>query len=116
MKKWITILSGLLVAQLVLAMTINLTSQDYGAFQPEQKLLTFDDKTVDGLRIEDGTDSVVLSKREDKWLLPESGDLSPHRQRKALVKAGPNNNSPRPYHRPVYANRIRRQTNHLPSE
>jgi hypothetical protein len=76
MKKWITILSGLLVAQLVLAITVNLTSQDYGAFQPEQKLLVFDEKKVDGLRIEDGTDSVVLRKRGDKWLLPENGDFS----------------------------------------
>ncbi len=75
MKMWITILSGLLVAQLVLAITINLTSEEYAAFQAEETLLEFDEKAVDGLRIEDGTDSVMLKKREDKWLLPDSVDF-----------------------------------------
>ena len=75
MKKWIFILSGLLAAQLVLAAVLNLTGEDYGTFQAEEKLLSFNRQAVDGLRIEDGTDSVVLKKQEGKWLLPESGDF-----------------------------------------
>ena len=64
MKKWIFILSGLLAVQLVLAAVLNLTGEDYGAFQAEEKLLSFNRQAVDGLRIEDGTDSVVLKKQE----------------------------------------------------
>ena len=75
MKKWIFILSGLLAAQLVLAAVVKLTGENYGAFQAEEKLLSFKKQAVDGLRIEDGTDSVVLKKQEGKWLLPESGDF-----------------------------------------
>ena len=74
-KKWIFILSGLLAMQLVLAVAVNLTREDLGAFQAEEKLLSFDEKELDGLRIEDGTVSVVLKKHEDKWRLPESGDF-----------------------------------------
>ena len=75
MKTWIFILSGLLVAQLVLAVAVNLTDEDYEAFQAQEKLLVFDEKAVDGLRIEDGQDSVVLNKRDGEWVLPENGDF-----------------------------------------
>lgn len=75
MKKWIFILSGLLAAQLLLAAVLSLTGEDYGAFQAEEKLLSFEKQTVNGLRIEDGTDSVVLKKQAGKWLLPERGDF-----------------------------------------
>ena len=75
MGKWTVMLSGLLVAQLILVVAVNLTGEDYGAIQTEEKLLVFDENVVDGLRIEDGTDSVVLKKQERQWLLPESGDF-----------------------------------------
>ncbi len=75
MKRWIFILSGVLAAQLVLAAVLNLTGEEYGAFQAEEKLLSFKKQAVGGLRIEDGTDSVVLNKQEGRWLLSESGDL-----------------------------------------
>ena len=75
MKKWIFILSGLLAVQFTLTAAVNLTSEDYEAFQAEEKVLSFDEKKVDGLRIEDGTDSVSLKKQEGKWLLPESDDF-----------------------------------------
>jgi hypothetical protein len=74
-KKWIAILSGLLVVQLVLAMVVNLTGRDYGAFQPQEKLLAFDPKTVDDLRIADGENSLELRRREGRWRLPASGDF-----------------------------------------
>ncbi len=75
MKKWIFFLSGLLAAQLVLAMILYLTGEDYGTFQAEEKLLSFDKEALNGLRIADGTDSVALKKQEGKWLLPDSGDF-----------------------------------------
>ena len=75
MKKWIFILSSLLAAQFILTATVNLTDEDYEAFQAEEKVLSFDEKEVDSLRIEDGTDSVLLKKQEGKWLLPESGNF-----------------------------------------
>ncbi len=75
MKKWIFILSGLLAAQLVLAVILNLTGEDYGTFQAEDKLLSFEKQAVNALQISDGTDSVELRKRDGKWLLPGSGDF-----------------------------------------
>ena len=75
MKSRIFILIGILAAQLLLAGVLNLTGKEYGAFQAEDKLLSFDKQAVNGLRIEDGTDSVVLEKQEGQWLLPESGDF-----------------------------------------
>ena len=75
MKSRILILSGVLAAQLVLAAVLNLTGEEYGAFQAEEKLLSFNKQKLDGLRIEDGTDNVLLKKQEGKWLLPVSGDF-----------------------------------------
>lgn len=75
MKKWFFILGGLLAAQLVLAVVLNLTGEDYGTLQVEEKLLSFNEQAVDGLRIEDGTDSVVLKKQDGRWLLPEIGNF-----------------------------------------
>ena len=75
MQSRIFILSGVLAAQLLLAGVLDLTGKEYGAFQAEEKLLSFDKQAVSGLRIEDGTDSVVLQKQEGQWLLPESGDF-----------------------------------------
>ncbi len=75
MKSWTFILGGVLAAQLVLAAVLNLTGEDYGAFQAEEKLLAFEKQAVSGLRIEDGTDSEVLNKQEGRWLLPERGDF-----------------------------------------
>jgi len=81
MKKWILVLSGLLVAQLVLATILNLTGEDYGTFQAEEKLLSFNKQAVSGLQIADDTDSLELKKQEGKWLLPDSGNF-PASQRK----------------------------------
>lgn len=75
MKKWIAILTGTLILQLALSLTLNLTGREYDAFEPQEKLLAFDEKAVDGLRIEDGKNSLVLAKRDGKWRLPESGDF-----------------------------------------
>lgn len=73
MKKWIFVLSSLLAAQLVLAMILGLTGEDYSTFQTEGKLLSFNKQEVSGLQIVDSTDSMKIEKREGKWLLPNSG-------------------------------------------
>ncbi len=75
MKKWISILSGLLAAQLVLAAILNLTGEEYDTFQPKEKLLSFNRQAVSVLQIKDGTDSVEIRKQEGKWLLPDSGNF-----------------------------------------
>jgi len=81
MKKWIFILSGLLAAQLVLAMILGLTVEDNGTFQAEEKLLSFNKLTVSSLQIVEGTDSIEIEDQEDKWLLPNNGNF-PASQRK----------------------------------
>ena len=75
MARWIPILSGLLIAQAVLAVVVNTTGEEYEAFQADEPLLAFDSNSVDGLRIEDGENSVQLKKRDGKWLLPNSQDF-----------------------------------------
>ena len=75
MNKRLIILSGLLVAQLLLAAAVNLTSEDYGIFQADEMLLSFEKQAVDGLRIDNGTDSVELKKLAGQWRLPKSGDF-----------------------------------------
>ncbi len=64
MKKWIFILSGLLAAQLVLAMILSMTSEDYDTFQAEEKLLSFNKQAVSGLQIADRMDSLELKKQD----------------------------------------------------
>lgn len=81
MKKWIFVLSGLLAAQLLLAMILGVTSEDYGTFQAEEKLLSFKQQAVSGLQIADRMHSLELKKQEGKWLLPDSGNF-PASQRK----------------------------------
>ena len=75
MNKWIAILAGLLTVQLALALGLNLAVEDHGVFQPRDKLLAFDRKAVDGVRIEDGKDSLELRRRDGKWLLPGNGNF-----------------------------------------
>jgi hypothetical protein len=71
-KKWIVILSVLLTAQLCLAVVVDMSGDSYAAFKPTEKLLAFKPETVDGVRIESDKKSIELSKRDGKWILPES--------------------------------------------
>lgn len=75
MTKWIPMLSGLLIAQLALAVAVHLSGEDHGAFQANENLIAIDKANVDALRIEDGKNSVVLKKNDGQWLLPQSGDF-----------------------------------------
>jgi hypothetical protein len=75
MKKWISILSGLLFAQLVLVMAVHLSAQDYGAFEGKEKLLGLDDRTIDHLLIEGDNSSVSLKKTAGSWVLSDEGNF-----------------------------------------
>jgi len=58
-----------------LAVAVNLAGEDYGVFQASDTLLSFEKQAVDGLRVDDGTDSVVLKKQAGQWRLPKSDDF-----------------------------------------
>lgn len=75
MKKWIVILCGVFVAQLVLAVIVYVSGEEYGTYEAEEELLVFDVAAVDRIQIEDGSNSVVLTKQADKWVLPEQDDF-----------------------------------------
>ena len=75
MKKLIVLLCGVLVAQLVLAVIVFVSGEEYGAYEAEEKLLVFDVTAVDRIQIENGSNSVVLAKQADKWVLPELDDF-----------------------------------------
>jgi hypothetical protein len=75
MKKWIPILSLLLVAQLAAALAVNLAGEGHGAFRAEEPLLVFDKTLVDRLSIEGAAQSVLLERQEGRWRLPELGDF-----------------------------------------
>jgi hypothetical protein len=75
MKQWISILSGLLVAQLVLAVAVKVSDQDYGAFEAKEKLVAFAEQKVDRLLIEDGKTGVTLKSSAGRWVLPDEGDF-----------------------------------------
>lgn len=75
MNKGIGILAGLLIGQLALAVALHRSDDRFAAFEPRDKLLAFDQKAVDGLRIEAGTTSLVLRKRDGQWRLPDKGDF-----------------------------------------
>jgi hypothetical protein len=61
----------LLAFQLVLVIAMNLSGDDYGAYQSDEKLLPFDIETINRLRFDDGTQHVILEKQDDGWVLPE---------------------------------------------
>jgi hypothetical protein len=69
------ILAGLLAAQLLLAIGLNLTGSDYTAYEPEGPLIAFDADAIDGLTIADADGSVRLARTDDGWVLPERGDF-----------------------------------------
>jgi hypothetical protein len=76
MNKWITLLCGVLVAQIAVAVGLHLQREDYAAFQPENQLLSFDTEAVDHIRIDGDADAhVLLSKHDSQWRLPELKDF-----------------------------------------
>ncbi len=80
MKKWIVLLCGMLVAQLVMAVIVHVSGDEYGAYEADETLLTFDVDAVDRILIEDGSNSVVLTKQVGKWVLPEHDNFPADQQ------------------------------------
>ncbi len=80
-KKWIAGLGGLLVIQIVLAVALNMGSDSYGAFTPNEKLAGFAPAQVDAMLIETADKKAVLKKTDGEWQLPEL-DNFPADQRK----------------------------------
>lgn len=71
MKKWISLLAVLLAVQIAGAVIMHTSSASYEAFQAEEKLLPELEQHLIELRIEDGTNSVLLEKQTTEWLLPD---------------------------------------------
>ena len=72
MPGWKALLSGLLALQLIAALVLQLSGDDYGAFVPRQKLLTFTPERIDGLRLAaEGGATLTLARRDKQWVLPE---------------------------------------------
>ncbi len=71
MKKWSAGLGGLLIAQIVLAVTLNVGSDPYTAFTLNEKLAGFEPAQIDTMLIETTGEKAVLKKVEGKWQLPE---------------------------------------------
>ena len=72
MKSGILILSLVLVAQVVLAVTFNLNRAEHGAFQSQEKLLATDPAAADAVVIEGEEARIRLTRDDGVWRLPES--------------------------------------------
>jgi len=70
MKKWIAILSVVLVVQIGLAAALFRGQDEFAAFEPEEKLLTFEPALVTEMRIESPDGALELRKVEGQWQLP----------------------------------------------
>ncbi len=81
MKKWIAGLGGLLVIQIVLAVTLNMGSDPYTAFTPEEKLASFEPAQIETVLIETPGKQAVLKKIDGKWQLPELDHFPADQQR-----------------------------------
>ncbi len=71
MKKWIAGLGALLAIQIVLAVTLNMGSDSYTTFTPEEKLAEFESAQIDTVLIETSGQQALLKKTDGKWQLPE---------------------------------------------
>jgi len=71
MKKWIALLGILLLIQIALAVMLNTRQQQYQAFTADQPLLAVDAAGIDGLRLADMKQGVLLKKRDGGWVLPD---------------------------------------------
>lgn len=73
-QRSIIILGGVLVAQLLLALFLNLGGPEFGAAAASGTLLSFDRQAVDRLRIQStGKEPLLLEKRDGRWQLPALG-------------------------------------------
>ncbi len=71
MNRIMTILVAVLVAQGALALFLNMTGDDYSAFQPEEPLLAVELQTLDAITIEEADKTLRLERKEGQWQLPK---------------------------------------------
>jgi hypothetical protein len=76
MKRFTTILAGLLAAQTAVAVTLTFSGSDLSAFKAQEPLAAFDASQIDQIAIdESGGGSVTLKKRDGKWITPSQADF-----------------------------------------
>lgn len=76
MNRIIPILSVVLLVQLALSIALFALGNRNQAFATDEKLIDLDFESVDRIRIEDGDkQSVAMSKRENRWILPNLYDF-----------------------------------------
>jgi hypothetical protein len=67
MNRWSILLGICLAMQIALAVGVNLSRSDYGAFEPMETILSFNSKTVDSIHIQGDDKRVELTKQEGRW-------------------------------------------------
>lgn len=71
MKRWIAVLSAVLVLQATLAAALFLSKERYGTFVADEKMFALDARDADSVTIEGGdAESLVLKKDGAAWTLP----------------------------------------------
>lgn len=76
MKRFTSILAGLLALQLVIALGLNYGRSDYAAFEPEEPLLAFNKAEIDQIAIsQSSSNSVTLKKQNGEWIVPSLADF-----------------------------------------
>jgi hypothetical protein len=71
MKRPALILTGVLAAQLGLALLLTFRGSDNAAFEAKEPLLAFDTAKIDQIAIdENAANSVILDKLDGKWVIP----------------------------------------------
>lgn len=76
MKQTISVLSLLLVAQIGLAVGLNMGGPSLEAFEPQGKLLADLGGKIDRLEIRNKEgDTVTIARKDDNWVLPDVGDF-----------------------------------------
>lgn len=73
MKKKIPLLAGVLVLQLVVALSIFLWEGDRSGNFTSKPLMSFESAQLDKLIVSDGGSDVVLSKKGEEWQLSDTG-------------------------------------------
>ncbi len=76
MKRSMLYLSGLLLAQILLVITVTWSGSDYAAFEPREPLIAFKAIKIDKIMIaQEGGESVELEKHGEAWRIPDMANF-----------------------------------------
>lgn len=76
MKRFTSILAGVLALQLVIALGLNYSGSDYAALEPEEPLMAFNKAEIDQIAIsQSNNNSVTLKKQDGEWIVPVLADF-----------------------------------------